>query len=248
MHPWNRALCTAACVCWPLAAACAESETPADAGDPLGALDGDASVFADISLAVSLGQHDIADPAGRVLVGAETRVIVNGGSGDGRVDGLHVEANGSELKEIGSAGTPVQYAFLYSPTDPQPGQSVTVLVRLRASRFTLSVAPLSVELNAPKPDQELDADAVLLVRWSGIDAPPDELWLNADRCPVEYEERERLDHQAQFEPRRTAQNHTLPCAVTLHTSWSQAEDIERSPFKALTLRRVTQRIRPFTLR
>lgn len=249
MRRRSRALFDMASACCAQLLACAEPQCASlsDAGLQPGAVEGDASVFAEITVEVGLSEWVTADAAG-VVASAQTRVVINGGGEQGHVADLQIDADGTVLEEFGSAATPPNYAFQYTPSDPQPGQPVELRFRLQGSRFTLSLTPLRVELTAPTPGEELPADAPLQVRWRGVAVPPDELSLDVSRCPIEYEELARADHEATFGPRRKARDQMLPCTVMLRTSWSTEQELERVPFKALSLKRVSQRTRPFTLR
>jgi hypothetical protein len=216
---------------------------------------GDQRVFSEIDVEIRTSVGDTFDPNVAtdppLTTNGGAYVWINDGTSEGRVPGLRVFADGTEIEESGSAAAPPTFSFQYNRSDAVHGQPVDLEFRYQGASVTLRTEPLVVELTSPLAEQTVPADQELVIRWSGVRSAPTELLLSpTDPCTVALERVAIGETEAVFAPVSDPQGNDPPCRFNLTASWSsgQMPSLSPAPFRSLVLEGGTRRIVAFTIR
>jgi hypothetical protein len=231
---------------------------------------GDTSVFASIDVLIRVSEYQHRDSDARIpgelppiRLGRGVHVTIDGGRSEGRVPGLRVFANGSEVDEVGSAADPPSFSYQYYPhyhvSEPLVRGDRTLLeLRLDGASFHVWVDPLAGEITSPSSEASVSPDAPLLVRFTGGfgEAQVSMYAARAEgggRCAVEYRVRAVREHEAELAPEWPADDTPRagpPCSAEVEVGWGHpAEPLDTAiPTRSFEIERTLSLLHRFWIR
>jgi hypothetical protein len=231
--------------------------SPSDEGDQPPPAMGDPAVFSSIDVSIRVSGSDAidldardpegsypAEPPIQIVVAAS--VEINGGTAEGRVSGLRIYGDGTELVESASAGAPQRFTFQYRHEDLVHGQSLDLELRYQGSSFTLRLEPPIVALTSPLAEATLSADEPLTVAWVGVESLPDSVavYPRGRSCSIDF----TRTGDVTFAPERDGSGGEPPCRFELAVGWLVEVAEFSSPLRSLRVERRAHRIQRFDLR